>query len=248
MHTIPTGFCMNIVLFWLFPFISKCIIHVLYLLCRVVSIFVRETCTLKYNLQSQCLLYSQKEWQAISKGFVWIQTFHLGDRGCLKMCWSKHDLSLLHGKILHHQRWDDTSYYWIPLLVFAWIQMQTCGFTAARFSNTSATRKLLVTFNHGCGLRAGGLSALHYRPILLQRMYSTAAGGRVAHITCRPLINQTRASSQRWPQLEPVKFLDKINGDSVFHISAIKDIQLGGNQQLMSRGRRYRKRMTLIPA
>ena len=66
---------------------------------------------------------------------------------------------------------------------------------AARFRQ----RKLAVTFNHGCSLLAGGLSALHYRPILLQRMYSTAAGDRGAHITCRPLITQTRASSEPRP-------------------------------------------------
>lgn len=74
-----------------------------------------------------------------------------------------------------------------------------------------------MTFNHGHGLLAGGLSALHYRPILL-RMYSTPPGDRYTHSTSRPLINQTSASSQLFePNLvEAVKCLDKINGNSLF--------------------------------
>lgn len=78
-----------------------------------------------------------------------------------------------------------------------------CWFTAAQLRICDAVlflqMEILVTFNHGCGLLAGGLSALHYRAILLQRMYCAAAGARDAHITCRPLINQTRASSRQWP-------------------------------------------------
>lgn len=110
-----------------------------------------------------------------------------------------------HREILHHQHWD---YSQTALLLHSsgWCvnpQAQTCGFTAAGHSVTHRwcfnQRKLLVTFYHGFGLLAGGLRALHYRLILHKRIYPPAAGEQVTHITCRPLINQTRASSRQRP-------------------------------------------------
>ncbi len=174
----------------------------------VVSTFVRKTCTLKYNLRSRGLLYSQEQWQAISKGFVWIQTFHLGDSRWLEIVLVKAQFvtvvlltewSFIIGTVIINKH----VFYCIPVV------SPVCTRSAYRYRPVGlqqhnfwwahlwcfSQRKLLVTFNHGCGLLAGGLSVLHYEAILLQRMHSSATEDQVAHITCRPLINQTRALS-----------------------------------------------------
>lgn len=186
----------------------------IFVVLPVVSIFVRKTCTLEYILQSQCLLYSQEERQAISKGFVWIQTFHLWDSWWMATCWAKQ---------IYLSSQKDTSssteiiekfvLYCISLVCVPfeyWYKRSMCCklwiYCSATCQQCRCVESVLVqgtslTFNHGCGL-----SALHYGPILLQRAFSTAAADVDTHITCRPLINQKRASSQLWPSATQTTF------------------------------------------
>lgn len=78
---------------WIFLLIvSKCIIHVLHLLCCMLSACLSRRRNFR---ESQRLQHSQEEWQANSKGFAWIQSFHLGDSCCMKTCCIKHNLSPL---------------------------------------------------------------------------------------------------------------------------------------------------------
>ncbi len=202
---------MNIVLFWLFPFIRKCIIHALYLLCCVLSAYLSGRHSL-WNIIYRASVYCipKRNDRPLAEDLSESRLFTLETVAEWKYAGQSaiYHCCTPHRKVLHHQQWCYKQT--CPLL-------HVCGFFCFEYwrrpvclqqHNMSEThpwrvcftqRKLLVTFNHGRGLLAGGLSALHYRPILLQRMYSTAAGDRVAHITCRPLINQTRAPSQQWP-------------------------------------------------
>lgn len=198
---------MNIVLFWLFPFISTCIIHVLYLLCCVLSAYLEALWNIIYRASVYCI--PKRNDRPLAEDLSESRLFTLETIAEWKSAGQStiyHFCTTAHRKILHHQHWDYKQT--CPLLHFCGFfclhseyRYRSAGLQRRSISVTHlwwvrfTRRKLLATFNHGCSLLAGGLSALHYRPILLQRMYSAASADRVAHITCRPLINQTRALS-----------------------------------------------------
>lgn len=159
---------------WIFlPVVSKCIIHVLHLLCCMLSACLSRRRNFR---ESQRLQHSQEEWQAISKGFAWIQTFHLGDSCCMKTRYTKHNLSPLQSP----QRDPSSSpwrlYFGQTRICFrlrvnantkpAGLQRSTSF--QKNICDVSVGGNLSVTFNHGHGLQAGGPRTLHYRPILLR--------------------------------------------------------------------------------
>ena len=171
---------------------SLSLVSALFMFCIclpcVVSTFVRKMRTLKYNLQSQCLLRSQEEWQAISEGFVWIQTFHLrelldenvqGKAQFIAVALLTQRNFIIDTEVISERGFN---------FVFIWFPLFECtcrpvGFIAVqRFSNTSVTfqseEEILVTLNHGCDLQAGGLRA----PFITGRSFSWE---------CTPVLQET---------------------------------------------------------
>lgn len=108
---------------------------------HVVSIFVGKVRTVENNSQNLCLLHSQEEWQAISKGFAWIQTFHLGDSPWLKICSAKRNSSLLRSS---QRDTSSSTFANSTFIAFLWFVCKPTGtglgwvYSSAMFSNTSA--------------------------------------------------------------------------------------------------------------
>lgn len=172
-----------------------CIIHVLNLQC-VFSIFASRKWTLKYNLPSQCLLHSQEEWQAISKGFAWIQTFHYRESCWIKTCLSTIYQSWTPRKVIlyHYCNYKNKISYLIFMVssvcnpVGYVAKTDLSVYSSTRFQSHLlffSQRKLLVTINDVIVI----WRALHYGRILLQRVSSPDAGEQADHFTCTLVIS-----------------------------------------------------------
>ena len=150
---IPMGFCMNIVLFCLFSFISECIIHVLYLLCCVLSAYLSGRRAL-WNIIYRASVYCtpKRNDRPLAEDLSESRLFHLWDSRLNENMLGEAQFITVapHRKILHHQHWD----YKQPalsaaFLLFAlWIQIQTFGLTAARrYGTTSVMQPASVRGN-----------------------------------------------------------------------------------------------------
>lgn len=146
MHIFQHLFAWILWIFIFFSIISKCIIHVLYLLCCVLSAYLsgrRVPWNIIYRASVYCI--PKRNDGPLAKDLPGSRLFTLETVAGWKYARQStiYHCCTPHREILHHQHWD---YKQTRLLLHLcgfclhsiWIQRQTCGFTAAQcFSNTS---------------------------------------------------------------------------------------------------------------
>lgn len=133
-HTYPNKLLHECFLIWTFRLSLVIALFMLYICCAgVVSVFVRKTCTLKYDLQSYCipkrndrpLAKDLSESRLFSSEIV--AEWEYAGQSTIYHC------SAPHRKILHHQYWDYKQacsllhFCCFFCLYSVWKQIQTCS-------------------------------------------------------------------------------------------------------------------------